>query len=228
MMMLACTAIDCSFLSMKVFCEVNGHRVAALIDTGADVSIISSRCAKDCGISDSIDTTQTGSVTGVGSGQIVGKIDNLKLKIGPVSFQNKISILNNANCDLILGTDLLERLKTKICFKDSQISFNINDRQIKIPVIPKDSARIYTASTVASTKFERNAVHIPPRSREVQPLQSHLNQQTQFEDDLDSYDSYDDDYLVYGESITSSSSIESTTKNSPKRSPWERVDMTGV
>jgi DNA damage-inducible protein 1 len=217
---------------MKVFCEVNGHRVAALIDTGADVSIISSRCAKDCGISDFIDTTQTGSVTGVGSGQIIGKIDNLKLKIGPVSFQNKISILNNANCDLILGTDLLERLKTKICFKESQISFNINDKQIKIPVIPKDSARIYTASTVASTKFERKILHASPRNREIQPLQTQSNQQFQLGEDLDSFDSYDDDddYLVYGESSSPSSTLESTTLGArrPQRSPWQRVDMTGV
>jgi DNA damage-inducible protein 1 len=57
-----------------VLCEVNGFLVPAIIDTGAQITVMSASCAKRCRISNKIDARFSGRAVGVGSSDIIGRI----------------------------------------------------------------------------------------------------------------------------------------------------------
>jgi hypothetical protein len=123
-----------SFQPVQVLCEINGYLVQGMVDTGAEISVMSSSCAKRCRVANLIDTQHSGKAIGVGSSDIVGGIDNLGMRIGPLNFQNKVSILRNSRCDLLIGLDILERFQCEVSLKEKILKFNVRGDQIKIPM----------------------------------------------------------------------------------------------
>lgn len=53
---------DNKFEPLRVMCEINGYMVPAIIDTGAEITIMSHSCAKKCRIANTIDTNYAGIV----------------------------------------------------------------------------------------------------------------------------------------------------------------------
>lgn len=127
-----------SFDPIHVMCEINGFLVPAIIDTAAEVTVMSTSCAKRCRVSSLIDTQHCGKAVGVGSSEIVGGINGLGLRIGPLNFQNKISVLRNSRCDLLIGLDILKRFQCEISFKERVLRLHVRGDEVHIPLLSND------------------------------------------------------------------------------------------
>lgn len=77
----------------------------------------------------------SGRAIGVGTSDILGGIDDLKLRIGPINFKNKISILRNSRCDFLIGLDILRRFKCEISFRERFIRLEAKKNIIRVPLL---------------------------------------------------------------------------------------------
>jgi hypothetical protein len=136
--LMLCFSASASFDPVQVMCEINGYMIPAMIDTGAEITVMSSSCAKRCHISNNIDAKHAGKVIGVGSSEIIGGIDNLAFRIGPVNFQNKISILRNSPCDFLIGLDILRRFKCDISLGQNVVKLKVRKNTIRIPMVSRN------------------------------------------------------------------------------------------
>lgn len=123
-----------AFEPIQVVCEINGQIVPAMIDTGAEITVMSASCARRCKVHNLIDTQHSGKAIGVGFSEIVGGIEGLGMRIGPLNFQTKVSILRNSRCDFLIGLDVLERFKSEISLKDKVLKLNVRGDEVRIPL----------------------------------------------------------------------------------------------
>lgn len=128
-----------AFAPLQVLVEVNGFMVPAIIDTGAQITVMSASCAKRCRISSSIDTRFSGKAIGVGSSEIIGRVDGLGMRVGPVSFEGKVSVLREAQVDFLIGLDLLKRFKTEVNLKEHVLKLQVRDRIYRVPLLHKNA-----------------------------------------------------------------------------------------
>lgn len=120
------------FLPIRVICEVNGFSIPAIIDTGAQISVMSASCAKRCRLAGSIDTRYSGKAIGVGSCEILGRIDNLSMRIGPVTFNSQISVLKDSSADFLIGLDFLRRFQGEISMRENVIRLRVRDKNVRV------------------------------------------------------------------------------------------------
>lgn len=123
---------------IKIICKVNGYSVPAIIDTGSEITVMSTSCARMCRIYNNIDTRYAGRAIGVGSSAILGRVNGLKLKVGPATFSSRVAVLQDCKADFLIGRDLLRRFKFSL--SDDDLQLNIKERMIRIPVFTDDSA----------------------------------------------------------------------------------------
>lgn len=112
---------------------MNGFVIPAIIDTGAQITVMSDSCAKRCRIYGNIDKRFAGKAFGVGSSDILGRIDGLNMRVGPVSFQSRVSVLNNAGVDFLIGLDFLKRFRCEINMKENNLILQVRDKRIRVP-----------------------------------------------------------------------------------------------
>lgn len=124
-----------SFEPIQVMCEVNGYLVPAIVDTGAEITVMSMSCAKRCQISSSIDTRFSGQAIGVGSSEIVGAIEDQPFRLGPIKFQNKISVLRSSRCDFLIGLDILRRFQCDISIGQKVLKMKVRNDMVRIPLM---------------------------------------------------------------------------------------------
>lgn len=95
--------------------SVNGHKVQAFVDTGAQATIISPALAEKIGISRLIDRRFQGEARGVGSQKIEGKIHSVPISIGESEIQIPCSFMViDTQVDLLFGLDMMRRHKCVI------------------------------------------------------------------------------------------------------------------
>jgi hypothetical protein len=126
---------EVAFLPAKVICELNGFQIPAIIDTGAQITIMSSSCARRCRIANLIDTKYACRAIGVGSSEILGRIDNLSLRIGPMTFQSRVAILRDSPVDFLIGMDFLRRFQSDLCLSEGVLKLRVRDRPIRVPLV---------------------------------------------------------------------------------------------
>ena len=61
--------------------EINKHKIIALVDTGAQMTIMGQECCKKSGLFNMVDTRAQGTAIGVGSSKILGVIHAAQIKI---------------------------------------------------------------------------------------------------------------------------------------------------
>lgn len=98
-------------IMLYVNIEVDGFPIKAFVDSGAQSTIMSAKCAEQCGISRLIDTRFAGVAVGVGSGKIVGRVHIAQMKFGKSHFPISITVLEHSDVDFLFGLDTLRRYR---------------------------------------------------------------------------------------------------------------------
>ena len=187
------------FAPLQVMCEINGFVVPAIIDTGAQISIMSFSCAQRCRINSNIDTRYSGKAIGVGSSDIIGRIKSLPMRVGPVSFDGTISILRDSRVDFLIGLDFLKRFNCEISFSENMLKLKIQDRSIRVPLL---------------NERHDNGLFNTINKRNVEIPQSQIYRNEWEEEDIygenERYYHEEEQYVCYNED--SSSSFRGSTK----------------
>jgi len=132
-------------LMLYVEGKINNHEVQAFVDSGAQTTIMSKRCAHKCGVLDLVDTRFAGVAVGVGTGKILGRIHIVQLKIGTMHFPCSVTVMDDAtlpsggtglsdgddnapkpkDMDFLLGLDMLKRHLCSIDLEQGKLKFRL-------------------------------------------------------------------------------------------------------
>jgi DNA damage-inducible protein 1 len=90
---------------------INDHPLIAFVDSGAQSTIMSARCAERCGLMRLLDIRFSGQARGVGTARILGRIHIAQMKFGKSYFPISITIIENNDVDFLFGLDMLKRYR---------------------------------------------------------------------------------------------------------------------
>jgi hypothetical protein len=128
-------------LMLYIDTEVNGRDIHAFVDSGAQSTIMSSKCAEKCGLLHLLDTRFEGVAVGVGTGKILGRVHIAEMKVNGHIFPCTITImdsekgLGDQNMEFLLGLDMLKRHKCNIDLGRNVLTFSVGNGKMETPFL---------------------------------------------------------------------------------------------
>ncbi|DBB00046.1 TPA: DNA damage-inducible protein 1 [Trebouxia sp. C0004] len=105
---------------LYVTMDVNGNKMAAFIDSGAQSTIMSAKSAEQCNLLRLMDTRYQGIAKGVGTSKILGRAP---LKVGSQHVSASITILEDDSMPFLFGLDMLRRYQCSIDLHKNVLRF---------------------------------------------------------------------------------------------------------
>ena len=103
--------------------EINKKKVVALVDTGAQSTIMSQALCQKCDLFNLCDTRFSGIAKGVGTGKIIGTVHAAQMKIQNKVLMAKITVLENSSIGFIFGLDNMRAHRCTIDLKENGLIF---------------------------------------------------------------------------------------------------------
>ena len=103
--------------------EINKKKVVALVDTGAQSTIMSQALCEKCDLFNLCDTRFSGIAKGVGTGRIIGTVHAAQMKIQNKVLMAKITVLENSSIGFIFGLDKMRAHRCTIDLKENGLIF---------------------------------------------------------------------------------------------------------
>ena len=142
--------------------EVDGTPIKVLVDSGAQSTIMSTRCAERCGLMRLVDRRFGGVARGVGTANIVGRIHMAPIKIGNSVYPCTFTVMEK-DIEFLFGLDMLKRYQCVIDLKRNVLCMGdagVNDvRFLDENEIPPSELEMRDDS---NTNDENNGNSLPP------------------------------------------------------------------
>merc|ERR1711976_958447 len=97
-----------SVIMLYINCVVNGHKIKAFVDSGAQATIMSQKA---------VDRRWAGVAKGVGTQKILGRVHMAQIQIEKDYLTSSFSILEDQPMDMLLGLDMLKKHQCTIDLK---------------------------------------------------------------------------------------------------------------
>lgn len=143
----------------------------AFVDSGAQSTIISKKCAERCGLMHLLDTQFQGVAHGVGTAKILGRTHLLLMTIGNEVFEITFEVLDelNGTFDILLGLDMLRK---------HQAFIDISENQLRIggTTVPFLDEKDFTAAMFGHTEQDQEKKQAKSRTSKEQSEAQDQNQ----------------------------------------------------
>jgi len=114
---------------------INGTPVKVFVDSGAQSTILSQRCAERCGIMRLVDKHFAGTAVGVGTSKIVGRVHMAPLIIAGQHFPCTFTVIESDSIDCLFGLDMLRRYQACIDLHAGVLRLRLGGTPIEVPFL---------------------------------------------------------------------------------------------
>ncbi|KAG2193322.1 hypothetical protein INT47_005635 [Mucor saturninus] len=108
--------------------EINNKNLVALVDSGAQSTVISPETAESCGLMRLLDTRFNGVAKGVGTAKILGRIHSAQMRLSKNFFLScSFIVVEGKGSELLFGLDMLKKHRACIDLRKNALTFDSED-----------------------------------------------------------------------------------------------------